>query len=283
MRVMTWNVWWRYGPWERRREAILAVLREVRPDAVGLQEVWARGEENLAAWLGERLGMQWTWAASDAPDRWQKRIGDGTVGIGNAVLSRWPLVDRAVLRLPTAGGQDDGRLALHALLDAPGHRVPFFTTHLNHALHESAVRCRQVEALAAFVAAHRGTGAVPPIVTGDYNAWPESDEMRLLGGYKTAPPVPGQVLMDAWEYADPTAPSATWDAANPFAGRAFEPNVRCDYIHVGPAGADGLGRVRAVRRAGDHPVEGVWPSDHAAVVADLALEPVVVGGDADAR
>ncbi|NEC77556.1 endonuclease, partial [Streptomyces rochei] len=31
----------------------------------------------------------------------------------------------------------------------------------------------------------------------------------------------------------------------------------------------GLGTVRAVRLAGDHPVDGVWPSDHAAVVADL--------------
>ncbi|NEB08324.1 endonuclease, partial [Streptomyces coelicoflavus] len=31
-----------------------------------------------------------------------------------------------------------------------------------------------------------------------------------------------------------------------------------------------LGRVLAVRRAGAGPVDGVWPSDHAAVVADLA-------------
>ena len=22
MRVLSWNLWWRYGPWERRREAI---------------------------------------------------------------------------------------------------------------------------------------------------------------------------------------------------------------------------------------------------------------------
>lgn len=277
MRMVTWNVWWRFGPWEQRREAILAVLHDLRPDVVALQEVWARGEENLAAWLAERLGMRWTWAASDTPERWQKRIGDSTVEIGNAVLSRWPVVDRQVLRLPTAGGQDDGRLALHALLDAPGHRVPFFTTHLNHGIDESAVRCRQVVALAEFVAVHRGTSAFPPVVTGDYNAWPDSDEMRLLGGYKTAPSVPGQVLMDAWEYADPAEPSATWDSANPFAARAFEPNVRCDYIHMGTAGTDGLGRVRAVRRAGDRPVDGVWASDHAAVVVDLAADAVPPG------
>lgn len=253
----------------------MTVLRELRPDVVGLQEVWARGEENLAAWLGERLGMQWTWAASDLPQRWQERIADATVDVGNAVLSRWPIIDRHVLRLPVSGGQDDGRLALHALLDAPGHRVPFFTTHLNHSLHESALRCLQVRALAEFVAVHRGAGDFAPVLTGDYNAWPDSDEMRLLGGYKTEPAVAGQVLIDAWEYADPSAPSATWDAANPFAARAFEPNVRCDYIHVGPSRSDGVGQVTAVRRAGDHPMDGVWPSDHAAVVADLASQAAV--------
>lgn len=211
-------------------------------------------------------------AASKRPERWQERIGDTTVDIGNAVLSRWPIVDRSVLPLPVSGGRDDGRLALHALLDAPGYRVPFFTTHLNHAIHESAVRCGQVAALAEFVAVHRGAGDFPPVVTGDYNAWPDSDEMRLLGGYRTAPAVPGHVLMDAWEFADPAAPSATWDTANPFAARTFEPNVRCDYVHVGLPRSDGLGRVRAVRRAGDRSVGDVWPSDHAAVVVDLASD-----------
>ena len=64
MRVMTWNLWWRFGPWARRRQAILTALHAWQPDAVGLQEVWARGEENLAGWLADRLGMHWTWAAS---------------------------------------------------------------------------------------------------------------------------------------------------------------------------------------------------------------------------
>jgi hypothetical protein len=110
------------------------------------------------------------------------------------------------------------------------------------------------------------------VCTGDYNAWPDSDEMRLFGGYKTAPAVAGQILVDAWEYADPAAPSATWDASNPFVARTFALNMRCDYIHVGLPGPGGLGRVCAVRRTGDTPVDGVWPSDHAAVVADLASD-----------
>lgn len=92
----------------------------------------------------------------------------------------------------------------------------------------------------------------------------------MFGGYKTSPAVPGQVFLDAWEYADPTAPSATWDPANAHVG-PHSPAVRIDYVHVGTPGPGGLGHVRSVRRAGDEPVDGVWPSDHAAVVADLSL------------
>jgi endonuclease/exonuclease/phosphatase family metal-dependent hydrolase len=175
-----------------------------------------------------------------------------------------------VLPLPDDSGAAGGRLALYARLDAPGHAVPFFTTHLTSVEEASAVRCGQVTALARFVAEHRGGTGFPPVVTGDYNAWPDSDEMRLFGGYRTASPVPGQCLYDAWEWADPAAPSATWDPANPYVAGTCGPPARVDYIHVGPPGPDRVGHVRAVRRAGDGPVGGVWPSDHAAVVADLA-------------
>ncbi|MFC9970868.1 endonuclease/exonuclease/phosphatase family protein [Spirillospora sp. NPDC127200] len=269
MRVLTWNVWWRFGPWRERRKAILAVLRDLQPDVIGLQEVWACGGENLAEWLASHLDMHWAWAASRAPERWQRRIGDSTVDIGNAVLSRWPIAEHDKMELPARENDDDGRLVLYARIDAPTHQVRFFTTHLTSAVDASAGRCRQVEALAEFVTAHsRGTD-FPPVVTGDFNAFPDSDEVRRFGGYKTAPAVPGQVFLDAWEYADPAQPSATWNADNPFVAAGFEPSARVDYIHIGPPGPQGLGSVRSVRRVGDEPVDGVWPSDHAAVLADL--------------
>ncbi|MEU3896197.1 endonuclease/exonuclease/phosphatase family protein [Streptomyces sp. NPDC045251] len=261
MRVVTWNLWWRFGPWADRQKAVLAVLRELRPDVVGLQEVWAADDgANLAEWLAAELGLHCAFAACEAPGRWQRRIGDDTVGIGNAVLSRWPVTERAVLRLPAPEQLDDGRLVLHARLDAPGHPVPFFTAHLNSGDHAAAVRREQAAALVAFVAEHRHGSAFPPVVTGDLNARPESPEVRLLRAGR---------LHDAWEHAGPAAPAATWDPANPYIANPPVPGVRIDYVHVGPPGPGGLGRVRAVRRAGDGPVDGVWPSDHAAVVADL--------------
>lgn len=269
MRVVTWNLWWRFGPWEERRKAILTVLSDVQPDVIGLQEVWACGGENLAQWLASHLDMYWTWAPSRAPERWQRRLGDSTVDIGNAVLSRWPIAEHDVAQLPARQGDDDGRLALYARIDAPTHQVPFFTTHLSSAIDASAIRCQQVEVLARFVASHSQGTDFPPIITGDFNAFPDSDEVRQFGGYKTAPAVPGQVFLDAWEYADPAQPSATWNADNPYVAAGFEPSVRVDYIHMGPPGPDGLGSVAAVRRVGDIPVDGVWPSDHAAVLAHL--------------
>ncbi|MEH0577894.1 MULTISPECIES: endonuclease/exonuclease/phosphatase family protein [Streptomyces] len=275
MRVVSWNLWWRFGPWRERQKAILAVLRELRPDVVGLQEVWAAGGENLAQWLADELGLHCTWAASPSPDRWRARIADadadaGSVDIGNAVLSRWPVTEQETLLLPAPADLADGRLALYARVAAPAFDIPFFTTHLTSAVQASAVRCTQVTALAELVARHRGGTPCPPVVTGDFNAWPDSDEVRLFAGTRTAPAVPGLVMFDAWDYADPTAPAATWTPENPYAARLLEPPARIDYIHVGPPGPAGEGHVRRVQRAGQGPVDGVWPSDHAAVVADLA-------------
>ncbi|MFJ4683945.1 endonuclease/exonuclease/phosphatase family protein [Streptomyces sp. NPDC088789] len=270
MRIVTWNLWWRYGPWEARRTAILATLRDLRPDVVGLQEVWERDGENLAGWLADGLGLHLAYAPSPAPERWQRKIGDPAVGMGVAVLSRWPVTERAVLPLAAPADLDDGRLALYTRLATPSYDVPFFTTHLTSAAHASAVRVQQVGELAEFIAAHRGDTPFPAVVTGDFNAFPDSDEIRLFGGVLTDPPVPGQIFHDAWRYADPAAPWATWDPANPYVARYGHPPARVDYIQVSPPGAGGLGRVTSVRRAGDSPVGGIWPSDHAAVTADLS-------------
>ncbi|MDT9697204.1 endonuclease/exonuclease/phosphatase family protein [Streptomyces sp. P17] len=245
VRVVTWNLWWRFGPWRERQKAIRSVLRELRPDLVGLQEVWAADGENLAEWLAGELGLHWTWAASPAPERWRRRIGDAPVDIGAAVLSRWPVRTTEVLRLPAPPELDDGRLALYART-GPAH---FFTAHLASAPAASAVRRQQAAALAEF--AHRD-GTV--IVTGDFNAEPDSEELRLFRRH----------FRDAWP--DSAAPSATWDwhPELPYTPDGPRQGARIDYVHLG-----GPGSVREVRRAGDRPVDGVWPSDHAAVVVDL--------------
>ncbi|KAA9155404.1 endonuclease [Amycolatopsis acidicola] len=260
MRVVTWNLWWRFGPWQQRRRAILSVLAELRPDVVGLQEVWAADGENLAGWLAGELGLHWMWEHTRHPRYWPERTGEHDADSGNAVLSRWPISDRATKALPSP--RHAGRLAVYARLDTPGRPLPFFTTHLTSAAHASAVRREQVRTLAAFVAERTWRGAYPPVLTGDFNAWPDSDEIRLLGGYRTEPAAPGLVLLDAWEFAAPGTPAVTWDPRNPYVPDN-SPGARIDYVFAGP------GWGCSPWRAGDGPVGEVWPSDHAAVVADL--------------
>lgn len=206
------------------------MLSDVQPDVIGLQEVCACGGQNHAQWLASHLDMHWAWAPSGAPEQWQRRLGDSTVDIGNAVLSRWPIADHDVAQLPARQHDDDAPLALHARINAPTHQVPFFTTHLSSAVDASAIRCQQVEALVRFVASHSQATDFPPIVTGDVSAFPDSDEVRQFGGYKTGPVLPRQVFLDAWEYADPAQPSATWNATNPYVAARFE--LRVDYIHL---------------------------------------------------
>lgn len=264
MRIVSWNLWWRYGPWERRREAIAAELAEVGADLCGLQEVWEVAGENLAAELAGRLGMHWCWtAASSSRDQ-----GGQQLSIGNAILSRWPITSHVQAGLPSAGPASEGRVAVHARVDAPGGVLPLFTTHLTNGPGLSQVRTAQARALAQFVAEHAAGTGYPPVVTGDLNAEPGSDEVRLLGGLLTSPAVPGLVLIDAWRYAEPGDAGFTWDHRNGYQAGRDLPDARIDYILVGLP-HNGRGKVQSVRLAGTAPVNGIWPSDHFAVVADL--------------
>ena len=262
MRVLTWNLWGRYGDWRRRLDAIAAVIAEAAPDVCGLQEVWDTPEENLAAQLADRLELRWHWAGVHPP-----RPEDGQ-SIGNAVLSRWPIGAVAELELPTAR-VPERRGAIAAHIETPGGVLPFVTTHLTYQPGGSDIRLDQVRALAGFVAEHAGRCPYPPVVTGDLNAEPDSDELRLLGGLLTAPAVPDLVLLDAWRYAVPGDPGFTWDRRNGYQRYSIIPDSRIDYVLLGLP-QENRGRVEAVRLGGDAPVDGVWPSDHFAVIADLS-------------
>jgi endonuclease/exonuclease/phosphatase family metal-dependent hydrolase len=262
VRVLTWNLWGRNGDWERRLDAIATVIADAAPDVCGLQEVWDTPDGNLAAELADRLGLGWYWARAHEP-----RPEDG-LSIGNAVLSRWPILAVEEAELPTAS-MPERRVAVGARIGAPAGALPFVTTHLTYRPGGSTVRLGQVRALAGFVAKQAADCVYPPVVTGDLNAEPDSDEVRLLGGLLTEPAVPDLVLLDAWRYAASGDPGFTWDRRNGYQRHSVIPDSRIDYALVGLPQED-RGRVEAVRLGGDAPVDGVWPSDHFAVIADLS-------------
>jgi endonuclease/exonuclease/phosphatase family metal-dependent hydrolase len=258
LRVLTWNVWWRFGPWEARQPAITTTLRGVDADVVALQEVWGEvGGANQAARLADELGYEHAFVPG---------FDDGEIAFGLAVLSRWPIVATETRSLPTLEGVDEFRIALKAEVDGPRGPFEVYTTHLNWRFDESHVRQLQVRALADMVAASE-TRTYPAIVCGDFNADPMSDEVRMLTG-RAAVPVPRLVFHDAWDVAG-DGPGHTWSNANPFAACDLEPDRRIDYVFVGWPKARGAGHVVGATVEAVEPVDGVYPSDHYAVLAEL--------------
>jgi hypothetical protein len=71
-------------------------------------------------------------------------------------------------------------------------------------------------------------------------------------------------------------PGYTWSNRNAFAAIALEPERRLDYIFAGYpirlGEAYGVGKIETCRVVCDYAVDGVWPSDHFGVYAELRTE-----------
>ncbi len=258
MRVLNWNIWWRFGPWEQRQPAIIETLRGLDADVICLQEVWGDEGTDQAEILARELGYFHVFAPIMTMNR---------LGFGNAILSRWPIAETRMVELSGRDETMEGRCVVAAEIDGPRGRFMAFCTHLNYRYEHSHIRQQQVADLAQFVAAN-SLKTYPPVLCGDFNADPASDEIRMLKGLTTCPE-PGLFFHDAWEAAGPGGPGYTWDNGNAHAAQEYEPNRRIDYIFVGAPKRRTAGHIADCRIVGDAPVNGVYPSDHFAVLAEL--------------
>jgi endonuclease/exonuclease/phosphatase family metal-dependent hydrolase len=257
--ALSWNLWWRFGPWEERYSRIVEVLREVNPDVVGLQEVWQDSETCQAQNLADELGYSFAYTGASQING---------IDFGNALLSRWPILQTESYPLTSVPSNDGSRNCrlIWARVEGPRGPVDIYSTHLSYLPFESSYRQLQVRDICDLVASH--ISEVPPILMGDFNAVPESDEIRILTGL-TAPQVPGQVFYDAWQVDRAHDPGYTWTRANPYTAAALEPDRRLDYVFVGRPTASGVGHVKRCRLIGTEEVEGMFPSDHYGVVAEI--------------
>jgi len=58
VRLVTWNVLWRFEPdWRARERGILATLERLQPDIVGIQECWGLPDDSQAHVIARHLGM----------------------------------------------------------------------------------------------------------------------------------------------------------------------------------------------------------------------------------
>jgi endonuclease/exonuclease/phosphatase family metal-dependent hydrolase len=268
--VLTQNLWHDMGPWPERARLVRQWIDRLHPDLIGFQEVLRGPGRDLAAELLQDAGYHLEFAP--AMRYWQ----DQRLEFGNSVASRWPILDRETFPLPHGAG-GERRSALSVTVDSPVGPLSFTCTHLNWKFQHGEIRERQVTALAELVLGRRPKDGFPPILVGDFNAEPDSSEIRFLTGLESRG---GRSVYfhDAWRVAgarrtDPEA-GLTWCNRNPYARANLEPDRRIDYIFSGFPKRDGVGLLEVCRVVCDEPQNSVWPSDHFGVYAELRTTPV---------
>jgi endonuclease/exonuclease/phosphatase family metal-dependent hydrolase len=157
--------------------------------------------------------------------------------------------------------------AVHVVIEGDRGPIQLFLATLDYPLDASARRVAQVKQLAAFIV-EVTTARHPTVVCGDFNAGPDSDEIRMLTG-RSAVPEAGLVFYDAWEIAGDGTPGYTWSNRNPLAAFGLYPDRRFDYILSAWPRLSGLGHPTTCSLLGVRPSEELQLSDHYGVIADL--------------
>ena len=277
LRILTLNIGSLLEPrWDERRHLIVDGINQLEPDVVCLQEVCDSHERpNTGRWIAEH-----------ATEEWYSEFGGFDVGdavlFGSSVLSRWPIDDHVVHRLPVGADPNDTvKSVAWELFHATTAGLDLFSTHLAPAPDDQPHRMLQVAAIDRLIKAARGPsdgsvfdperGAMPPLLCGDFNAEPDSDEIRFLTSLTN---IEGHATFyqDAWRVAGDGSPGYTNDWT--LGGMAALLNVhrkRIDYIFVGDPflRAGNGGRVLSCTRVFDEPVDGLLASDHCGMLAEV--------------
>ncbi len=185
---------------------------------------------------------------------------------GVGLVCRWPMSEpqRRALRSDDGGGAGQ---VVYVTVDGERGPIQLFAVVLDYPLDGSAVRQSQVRQLVHFVqevASRRD----PVIVCGDFNADPNSDEIRMLTG-RAATAGPGMVFYDSWEMAGDGSPGYTWSNRNPLAAISLYPDRRFDYVFSAWPRRGGVGHPVHSALLGVCPPDQVQVSDHYGLVADV--------------
>jgi len=153
-------------------DAIAAAIKNQNPDLVALQEIDVNtgrsGRFNQAEELAKKLNMKFFFG---------KAIDHDGGDYGVAVLSKYPLTESQVYRLPTdAATKGEPRVLATVKVTLPGGKeLRFGSTHLD-AQKESTNRELQIKEINRISANEK----LPFILAGDFNATPESSVIIQL-------------------------------------------------------------------------------------------------------
>ncbi len=261
---MTLNVWFTAGDWRARRTEICAWITHLSPDVICLQEIVETPDgQNQADWLADNADGEWHVAYAG------REVFEGAALFGNAILSRWPIeatTDRDLPSNPEGRIDEVQRCVLHTRTN--GYDI--FSTHLVWRYDEGFIREKEVVVLDDFIREVASPdAALPPVLCGDFNAEPDSTEIRFLTGSCT---LDGRstYYQDAWRVAG-RGDGFTWDNRNLHAAAEREPDRRIDYIFSGWRKDDtkGSGRIAFVDVVCDRGLTGAFASDHFGLFAEI--------------
>jgi endonuclease/exonuclease/phosphatase family metal-dependent hydrolase len=285
MRIVTYNIHgWRTADGKPNLDGVIAVLRAIDADIIGLNEVFyprvVAGDDRPALEaLAERLGMHFVFGPCL---RWPAEQDMPARAYGNALLSRWPIVASSAHHLTPKEEDKDGLLAskeqrglLEGRILLPnGRTFTVYVTHLDHT--DEQARAVQLRVARTWLTRDRNR---PHVVIGDFNTvsrwdWPEDrlaalrDQPTRQGG-NLAGDGKGPQVVEAMEkagyvdlyrrFGEPgavTFPTDDWP-------------IRIDYIFASLALAPLVTACTIWTQA-----DGV--SDHRPVLADITLELEIV-------
>ncbi len=230
--------------WEIRRHLIAAQLSDLSPDIFAMNEIgipaqtgrWVQGQAN--ARLDHRYALVQ-----------QTKTNTGSRIEGEGLLTRFPIVETGNLDYRTLDS-----VALVARMEVENRLLDVYVTHLYMSRGDESLRVFQVRQLLEWIDSRGDADA--QIVCGDFNAAPDKPAARLMAETFTA---------------TQRAPTAFTPLADDSGGVAHDYWDRMDrsidYIWLrGPLAAANSGVCFDIPDPKD---EGLWPSDHAGVWADL--------------
>ncbi|HEY8130544.1 MAG TPA: endonuclease/exonuclease/phosphatase family protein [Thermoanaerobaculia bacterium] len=166
--VMTYNIAGHDQIYDRNHiRKIADIIRQVKPDIVGLQEVhrktWQARFHDQARELHELTGLNIYFGPS------YSEVGGG---FGNAILTRGDFLAATIHPLPSIG---EPRSVIESVIRIDGATINVYVTHLTTwGRLKSASRDEELQCLAK----HVRTSLYPYILLGDFNAPPERREMQ---------------------------------------------------------------------------------------------------------
>jgi endonuclease/exonuclease/phosphatase family metal-dependent hydrolase len=264
MRVMTWNVWWRFGGnWRERATGIEVTLETSQPDVAGLVEAWSGDGTTQPDVLANALGRYAAFAPTGlppAPDPVEHADQAGAV-VGLGLLSRWPILGTRTRELPHDQRGGAPVTALVATLDHPRGQLHVIVACREWEPRYAGDRLAQSKALAELVMDPALDGPLPVLLIGDLNAPPDEPELAPLR----------DVTIDTWEAGGGDPGATTLDSLLPYAPLEATTLIdrRIDHVLVRPGRPGATVTVRGAFIAGDRPINGHYPSDHYAIGADL--------------